>query len=137
MTLKMEMKNWKQTQELETLAQYKDFYASIAELPLGEKSMAIHNKLIDLSRVWLNPDRENDTFAIAKNGWDYSIEMDKWVLVELEKAKNLLDELKDVESYNNYSRIQDGESYFLGFLKMEVILRYRPLLAASWRVETR
>lgn len=133
----MEIKNWKQTQELETLDEYKKFYASIAELPNGEKSMAIHKKLIELSRVWLNPDKENDTFAVAKNGWNYSLEMDKWVLVELEKAGNLLDELKDVQSYSNEMRVQDGESYFLGFLKMEVQLRYRPLLAASWRVETR
>jgi len=133
----MEIKNWKQTQELETLAEYKKFYAEIAELHFGEKAKLIHNKLINLSRIWLNPDRENDTFAIAKNGWDYSIEMDKWVLVELEKAKNLLAELKDVESYSNEMSVRDGESYFLGFLKMEVQLRYRPLLAASWRVETR
>ena len=137
MTLKIERKNWKQTQELETLDEYKKFYASIAELHFGEKSIAIHNKLINLSRVWLNPDYENDTFGIAKNGWDYSIEMDKWVLVELEKAKNLLAELKDVESYSTEMSVRDGESYFLGFLKMEVQLRYRPLLAASWRVETR
>ena len=85
----------------------------------------------------MNPDKENDTFAVAKNGYNYSLEMDKWVLVELEKAGKMLDELKDVQSYSNEMRVQDGESYFLGFLKMEIQLRYRPLLAASWRVETR
>lgn len=135
----MEIKNWKQTQELETLAEYKKFYAEIAEMDNFDRSNLIHKKLINLSNVYLNPDYENDNFAIAKNGYRYSLEMDKWVLAELEKAGNLLDELNalGVKSYSTESRVSDGESYFLGFLKMEVQIRYRPLLAASWRVETR
>jgi hypothetical protein len=51
----------------------------------------------------------------------------------------MLDELNalGVKSYSSDSKVSDGESYFLGFLKMECVLRYRVLLAHSWRVEKR
>ena len=135
----MKIKNWKENQILLSLSDYRKFYATIAELPNGEKSMAIHNKLINLSNVWLNYDYENDTMLIAKNGYNYSAELDAWATSELDKTKKMLDELNalGVKSYNTESRVSDGESYFLGFLKMECVLRSRVLTAHSYRVEQR
>jgi len=135
----MKLKTWKETQILLSLSDYRKFYATIAELPNGEKHSAIHNKLINLSNVYLNYDYENDTMLIAKNGYDYSAECDSWAMSEFDKVSKMLDELNalGVKSYNNESRVSDGESYFLGFLKMECVLRYRALLANSYRVERR
>lgn len=135
----MKLQSWKETQTLLSLSDYRKFYASIAELPNGEKHSAIHNKLINLSRVILNPDYENDTMLTAKNGFTYSAECDSWAMSEFDKVDKLLAELNElgVKSYSTESRVSDGESYFLGFLKMECVLRYRALLANSWRVEKR
>ncbi len=135
----MNYKSWKETQSLLSLSDYRKIYASIADLSNFDKSMAIHKLLINLSDVYLNPDYENDTMLTAKNGFRYSAECDAWAIGELAKVKNLLAELNElgVKSYNNESRVSDGESYFLGFLKMECVLRYRPLLANSWRIEIR
>ncbi len=136
----MNYKSWKETQILLSLSDYRKFYASIAELPNGEKSMAIHNKLINLSNIYLNYDYENDTLLTQKNSeWKYSAECDAFAMSEFDKTKKMLDELNalGVKSYNNESRVSDGESYFLGFLKMECVLRYRALLAHSYRVEQR
>jgi len=135
----MKLKTWKETQILLSLSDYRKFYATIAELPIGEKHSAIHNKLINLSNVYLNYDYENDTMLIAKNGHKYSAELDSFATSEFVKVKNLLDELNElgVKSYSSDSKVSDGESYFLGFLKMECVLRSRVLLAHSWRVEQR
>jgi hypothetical protein len=135
----MKLKIWKETQILLSLSDYRKFYATIAELPIGEKHSAIHNKLINLSNVYLNYDYENDTMLIAKNGRSYSAELDSFATSEFVKVKNLLDELNalGVKSYSNEMRVSDGESYFLGFLKMECVLRSRVLLAHSWRIEQR
>ena len=135
----MKLKTWKETQILLSLSDYRKFYATIAELPIGEKHSAIHNKLINLSNVYLNYDYENDTMLIAKNGRSYSAELDSFATSEFVKVKNLLDELNalGVKSYSSDSKVSDGESYFLGFLKMECVLRSRVLLAHSWRVEQR
>jgi hypothetical protein len=135
----MKLKTWKETQILLSLSDYRKFYATIAELPIGEKHSAIHNKLINLSNVYLNYDYENDTMLIAKNGRSYSAELDSFATSEFVKVKNLLDELNalGVKSYSNEMRVSDGESYFLGFLKMECVLRSRVLLAHSWRIEQR
>ena len=135
----MKLKTWKETQILLSLSDYRKFYATIAELPIGEKHSAIHNKLINLSNVYLNYDYENDTMLIAKNGNKYSAELDSFAKSEFVKVKNLLDELNElgVKSYSMYSKVSDGESYFLGFLKMECVLRSRVLLAHSWRIEQR
>jgi hypothetical protein len=135
----MKIKNWKETQILLSLSDYRKFYATIAELPIGEKHSAIHNKLINLSNVYLNYDYENDTMLIAKNGHKYSAELDSFATSEFVKVKNLLDELNElgVKSYSNEMRVSDGETYFLGFLKMECVLRSRVLLAHSWRIEQR
>jgi hypothetical protein len=135
----MKLKTWKQTQILLSLSDYRKFYATIAELPIGEKHSAIHNKLINLSNVYLNYDYENDTMLIAKNGNKYSAELDSFATSEFVKVKNLLDELNalGVKSYSSTSSVRDGENYFLGFLKMECVLRSRVLLAHSWRVEQR
>jgi hypothetical protein len=135
----MKLKTWKETQILLSLSDYRKFYATIAELPIGEKHSAIHNKLINLSNVYLNYDYENDTMLIAKNGHRYSAELDSFATSEFVKVKNLLDELNElgVKSYSNEMRVSDGETYFLGFLKMECVLRSRVLLAHSWRVEQR
>ena len=135
----MKLKTWKETQILLSLSDYRKFYATIAELPIGERHSAIHNKLINLSNVYLNYDYENDTMLIAKNGNKYSAELDSFATSEFVKVKNLLDELNElgVKSYSSDSKVSDGESYFLGFLKMECVLRYRVLLAHSWRVEKR
>jgi hypothetical protein len=135
----MKLKIWKETQILLSLSDYRKFYASIAELPIGEKHSAIHNKLINLSNVYLNYDYENDTMLIAKNGRKYSAELDSFATSEFVKVKNLLDELNElgVKSYSNEMSVSDGETYFLGFLKMECVLRSRVLLAHSWRIEQR
>ena len=135
----MKINNWKSTQILLSLSDYRKFYATIAELPIGEKHSAIHNKLINLSNVYLNYDYENDTMLIAKNGNKYSAELDSFAKSEFVKVKNLLDELNElgVKSYSNEMRVSDGETYFLGFLKMECVLRSRVLLAHSWRIEQR
>ena len=135
----MKLKTWKETQILLSLSDYRKFYATIAELPIGEKHSAIHNKLINLSNVYLNYDYENDTMLIAKNGRSYSAELDSFATSEFVKVKNLLDELNalGVKSYSNEMRVSDGETYFLGFLKMECVLRSRVLLAHSWRIEQR
>ena len=135
----MKINNWKSTQILLSLSDYRKFYATIAELPIGEKHSAIHNKLINLSNVYLNYDYENDTMLIAKNGHKYSAELDSFATSEFVKVKNLLDELNElgVKSYSNEMRVSDGETYFLGFLKMECVLRSRVLLAHSWRIEQR
>jgi hypothetical protein len=84
-------------------------------------------------------DYENDTMLIAKNGNKYSAELDSFATSEFVKVKNLLDELNElgVKSYSSDSKVSDGESYFLGFLKMECVLRSRVLLAHSWRIEQR
>jgi len=135
----MKLKIWKETQILLSLSDYRKFYATIAELPIGEKHSAIHNKLINLSNVYLNYDYENDTMLIAKNGRSYSAELDSFATSEFVKVKNLLDELNalGVKSYSNEMRVSDGETYFLAFLKMECVLRSRVLLAHSWRIEQR
>jgi len=135
----MKLKTWKETQILLSLSDYRKFYATIAELPIGEKHSAIHNKLINLSNVYLNYDYENDTMLIAKNGHKYSAELDSFATSEFVKVKNLLAELNElgVKSYSSDSKVSDGETYFLGFLKMECVLRSRVLLAHSWRVEQR
>jgi len=136
----MKLKTWKETQILLSLSDYRKFYATIADLPIGEKHSAIHNKLINLSNVYLNYDYENDTMLSQKNSeWKYSAELDSFATSEFVKVKNLLDELNalGVKSYSNESKVSDGESYFLGFLKMECVLRSRVLLAHSWRIEQR
>jgi len=135
----MEIKNWKQSQLLLSLSDYRKFYATIAELPIGEKHSAIHNKLINLSNIYLNYDYENDTMLIAKNGHNYSAECDAFAMSEFDKTKKMLDELNalGVKSYSSNSKVSDGESYFLGFLKMECVLRSRVLLAHSYRVKQR
>jgi len=135
----MKINNWKSTQILLSLSDYRKFYATIAELPIGEKHSAIHNKLINLSNVYLNYDYENDTMLIAKNGHKYSAELDSFATSEFVKVKNLLAELNElgVKSYSSDSKVSDGESYFLGFLKMECVLRSRVLLAHSYRIEQR
>jgi hypothetical protein len=71
--------------------------------------------------------------------WKYSAECDAFAMSEFVKVKNLLAELNElgVKSYSNDSKVSDGESYFLGFLKMECVLRNRVLLAHSYRVEKR
>jgi len=136
----MEIKNWKQTQLLLSLSDYRKFYASLEELPFGERHSAIHNKLIGLSTIYLNYDYENDTMLSQKNSdWKYSAECDAFAMSEFDKTKKMLDELNalGVKSYSSTSSVRDGEDYFLGFLKMECVLRYRCLLAHSYRVERR
>jgi len=135
----MKLQTWKETQMLLSLSDYRKFYASIAELPDYEKHSVIHNKLINLSRVILNH-AEGDTLLPQKNSeWRYSAEMDSFAMSEFVKVKNLLAELRElgVPSYHNGMRVSDGETYFLAFLQMECVLRSRPLLAHSWRVEQR
>jgi hypothetical protein len=135
----MKIKNWKENQLLLSLSDYKKFYASLEELPYGERHSAIHHKLINLSQVWLNYDYENDTILIDKFGNKYSADLDVWAMTELAKTKAMLTELNalGVKSYSSTSSVRDGEDYFLGFLKMECVLRYRCLLAHSYRVEQR
>jgi len=136
----MKLQTWKETQMLLSLSDYRKFYASIAELPIGEKHSAIHNKLIGLSTIYLNYDYENDTMLSQKNSeWKYSAECDAFAMSEFDKTKKMLAELRElgVPSYHNGMRVSDGETYFLAFLQMECVLRSRVLLAHSWRVEQR
>jgi len=136
----MKLKTWKSTQILLSLSDYRKFYASIAELPISEKHSLIHNKLIGLSTIYLNYDFENDTMLTQKNSeWKYSAECDAFAMSEFAKTKKMLAELDElgVPDYHNGMRVSDGETYFLGFLKMECVLRSRVLLAHSWRIEQR
>ena len=137
----MERKNYKQTQELLSVSEYLAIYREwVAQgLERGELFTKVHNLLINLSNVYLNYDHANDEFATDKKGYQYSVSCDKWSLVELEKVKSVLAELREM-NVPEFSTANGGyktEMDFLSFLKMECVLRYRPLLAHSWRVEYR
>ena len=73
-----------------------------------------------------------------KNGRMYQPEMDKWAMSEFAKVKSLLAELREMNVPDfTASTIHQTETEFLSYLEMCLVLRYRPLLAHSWRVEYR
>lgn len=137
----MKIRNYKETQELLSVSEYLTIYREwVAQgLERGELSSKVNNLLINLSNVYLNYDYDNDEFAIAKNGYPYSIDCDKWSAIEFDKVKSVLAELAEMK-VPNFDIDKGGhktETDFLSFLKMECNLRYRPLLANSWRREQR
>jgi hypothetical protein len=137
----MKIRNYKETQKLLSVSEYLTIYREwVAQgLERGELSSKVHNLLINLSNVYLNYDYENDKFAIAKNGYQYSIDCDKWSAIEFDKVKLVLEELAEMEvpKFDTDKGGYKTETDFLSFLKMECVLRYRPLLANSWKREQR
>lgn len=137
----IQIRNYKETQELLSVSEYLAIYREWVAQGISNYDLSknVHNLLINLSNVYLNYDNSNDEFAIAKNGYRYSVSCDKWALVELAKVKSVLAELREMEipEYQTEMRVWENEIYFLSFVKMMCVLRYRPLLAHSWRVEHR
>ena len=136
----MKIRNYKETQELLSVSEYLTIYREwVAQgLERGELSSKVHNLLINLSNVYHNWDN-SEPMLTDKHGRTYQPEMDKWSLAELEKVKLVLAELREmnVPEFDTAKGSYKTETDFLSFLKMECVLRYRPLLAASWRIEQR
>lgn len=137
----MKIRNYKETQELLSVSEYLTIYRSLVADNADNKislSNAVHKLLINLSNVYHNWDN-SEPMLTDKHGRTYQPEMDKWSLAELEKVKSVLAELAEMK-VPNFDTGKGGyktETDFLSFLKMECVLRYRPLLAASWRIEQR
>ena len=136
----MKIRNYKETQELLSVSEYLTIYREwVAQgLERNELFSKVHNLLINLSNVYHNWDN-SEPMLTDKHGRTYQPEMDKWSLAELEKVKLVLAELREmnVPEFDTAKGSYKTETDFLSFLKMECVLRYRPLLAASWRIEQR
>jgi len=139
--MKLQIRNYKETQELLSVSEYLAIYREWVAQGLSnfDLSKNVHNLLINLSNVYLNYDDSNDEFATDKNGRTYSVSCDKWAMAEFDKVKSVLAELREmnVPEFQTSMRLWESETNFLAFVKMECVLRYRPLLAHSWRVEYR
>ena len=135
-----QIRNYKETQDLlsvsEYLAIYREWVANGFER--GELASKVHNLLINISNVYLNWDKDAEMLT-DKRGNLYQPEMDKWAIAELDKVKSVLAELREmnIPEFDTSVGGYRNEIEFLSFLKMECVLRYRPLLAHSWRVEYR
>lgn len=138
--MKLQIRNYKETQELLSVSEYLAIYREWVAQGLSnfDLSKNVHNLLINLSNVYLNWDKDAEMLR-DKRGNLYQPEMDKWAIAELEKVKSVLAELREmnVPNFQTSMRVWENEIYFLAFLEMECVLRYRPLLAHSWRVEYR
>jgi len=138
--MKLQIRNYKETQELLSVSEYLAIYREWVAQGLSNLDLSknVHNLLINLSNVYLNWDN-SEPMLTDKNGRSYQPEMDKWAIAELEKVKSVLAELREmnVPDFQTSMRVWENEIYFLAFLEMECVLRYRPLLAHSWRVEYR
>lgn len=137
----IQIRNYKETQELLSVSEYLAIYREWVAQGLSnyDLTMNAHKLLMTLSDVYLNYDNSNDEFATDRHGRTYSVSCDKWAIAELEKVKSVLAELREmnVPEFQTSMRLWESETNFLAFLKMECVLRYRPLLAHSWRAEYR
>jgi hypothetical protein len=136
----MIVRNWKENVSLLSVADYSKIYRNLsAELERGDLFLALGKVLNPISDVVLNHDYDNDTMLVARNGYNYSVELDNWGTAEFAKVKSVLAELREmkVPTYNNEMRIWESETNFLSALEMYCRLRSRVLLAHSYRVESR
>jgi|APGre2960657404_1045060.scaffolds.fasta_scaffold141996_2 hypothetical protein len=137
----MKFKNYKEnTMVLDTIADYQKLYAELVANSNGNKLdlfHAVHNAIHPISSIYLNWDN-SEPMLTDKHGRMYQTEMDKWSIGEFAKVKSLLAELREmnVPQFSN-SGSHQTETEFLSYLEMCLVLRYRPLLANSWRVEQR
>jgi len=135
------IKNYKEnTMVLDSVADYQKLYAELVAKTNGVRSelfTAVHNALHPICTTWLNWDR-SEPMLTAKNGIPYQPAMDAWAMSEFAKVKSLLAELRkmDVPEFRT-AYFHQTEAEFLSYLEMCLVLRYRPLLAHSWRVEYR
>ena len=137
----MKIRNYKEnTMVLDTIADYKKLYADLVAKSNGVKLdlfHAVHNAIHPLTSTYLNWDN-TEPMLTDKHGRNYQPEMDKWAIAELAKVKSLLAELREMNVPDfTASTIHQTETEFLSYLEMCLVLRYRPLLAHSWRVEYR
>ena len=88
----MKINNWKSNVSVLSLSDYRKIYSVwSAEFERGELGSKIHNLVMPITNVYLNPDYENDTMLSQKNSeWTYSVEMDNWGTHEFANVKNLL-----------------------------------------------
>lgn len=133
--------NYKEnTMVLDTIADYKKLYAELVANSNGNNLdlfHAVHNTLHPICSTYLNWDKDAEMLT-DKRGNLYQPEMDKWAMAEFAKVKSLLAELREMrvpEFQTSY--FHKTETQFLSYLQMCLVLRYRPLLAHSWRVEYR
>lgn len=136
----MKINNWKSNVSVLSVSDYRKIYSAwSAEFERGELASKIHNLIHPITDVYLNPDYDNDTMLVAKNGYRYSVEMDNWGTSEFANVKSVIAELREMEitSYQSGDNIWESETKFLGYLKMCLTLRSRSLLAHSYRVEQR
>lgn len=137
----MQIKTYKEnTMVLDTIADYQKLYAELVANSNGNKLglfHAVHNAISPISSVYLNWDN-NAEMLTDKHGRSYQPEMDKWAMAEFAKVKSLLAELRkmSIPQFSNAGS-HKTETEFLSYLEMCLVLRYRPLLAHSWRVEQR
>lgn len=133
--------NYKEnTMVLDTIADYQKLYAELVANSNGVKLdlfHAVHNALHPICDTYLNWDKDAEMLR-DKRGNLYQPEMDKWAMAEFAKVKSLLAELREMNVPDfTASTIHQTETEFLSYLEMCLVLRYRPLLAHSWRVEYR
>lgn len=133
--------NYKEnTMVLDSVADYQKLYAELVAKTngvRGELFTAVHNAIHPISTTSLNWDK-SEPLLTAKNGIPYQPAMDTWAMSEFAKVKSLLAELRKMEVPDfSTSNSHQTEIEFLSYLEMVLVLRYRPLLAHSWRVEYR
>lgn len=136
----MIIRNWKENVSLLSVTDYSKIYRNLsAELERGDLFLALGKVLHPISNVVLNHDYDTDTMLVARDGYNYSVELDNWTTAEFAKVKSVLAELREmkISTYNNKMRIWESETNFLSALEMYCRLRSRVLLAHSYRVESR
>jgi len=140
--MKFQIKNYTENvMVLDTIADYQKLYAELVansnENKLG-LFHAVHNAIHPITSTYLNWDN-SELILTDKNGRSYQPEMDKWAMSEFAKVKSLLAELREmnVPRFDTAKGGYKTETDFLSYLEMCLVLRYRPLLAHSWRVEYR
>ena len=138
----MKIRNYKENQNLlSSVSEYLTIYRSLVAEHADNKlslSSAVHNLLMPITEVYLNWDR-SEPMLTDKNDRTYQPTLDAWATSEFEKSKSLLAEMREmrIPSFDTGKGGYKTETDFLSFLKMVVTLRYRPLLAHSWRIEYR
>jgi hypothetical protein len=136
----MKINNWKSNVSVLSVSDYRKIYSVwSSQFERGELGSKIHNLIHPITNVYLNH-AESDTLLPQKNSeWKYSVEMDNWATSEFANVKSVIAELREMEitSYQSGDVIWESETKFLGYLKMCLTLRYRSLLAHSYRVEQR
>ena len=137
----MKIRNYKEnTMVLDTIADYQKLYADLVANSNGNNLdlfHAVHNAIHPITSTYLNWDN-SEPMLTDKHGRSYQPEMDKWAMAEFAKVKSLLAELREMNVPEfRTSYFHKTETEFLSYLEMCLVLRYRPLLAHSWRVEYR